>query len=335
MVRVRRGVRSERDQEDFAAGTPVAIGLDLGSTNLKGGLVGPGGTQAHLESRETGAGLGYEGVLEEILRFVGDLQELVAERALSLVGIGIGAPGPLNHRTGVIEFAPNLGWRQVPLGKDLAKRSGVARVRLENDANAAAFAEAWVGEGTGARCLLGVTLGTGIGGGVVVDGRLFVGAGGAAAEIGHIVVRPGGRLCRCGNRGCVEAYFSGWALAERCRELAGEHPGHSLSLDDLGPEAVFEAWQRGDPLAARVVEAGLRAFALALAGSINLLNPDRVAFFGGLARSYGLFRDALLAQVEAHTLHAAFRAVRFGASKLAWAGVLGAGGLVLSGSPDL
>jgi glucokinase len=208
-------------------------------------------------------------------------------------------------------------------------------VRLENDANAATFAEAWVGEGSAARCLLGVTLGTGVGAGLVVGGRLFTGATGIAAELGHMVVRPKGRRCRCGGRGCAEAYFSAWALVERCRERAAAHPDHSLALDDLTAEAVIEAWLRGDPLAGPVVELGLRCMGLALAGCLNLVNPDRVTFFGGLSRSWDLFGAVLLDHVRSFTLPAAYAAASFAVSRLEWAGVLGAGGLVLSQAADL
>jgi glucokinase len=316
-------------------GSPVAIALDLGGTNLKGGLVGPGGTHVGLASRTTRPELGYDGVLTQIAAFVDELREEAAEGGLSVVGIGVGAPGPLNRREGVIEFAPNLGWSQAPLGADLARLTGIERVRLENDANAAAFAEAWIGEGSAARCLLGVTLGTGVGAGLVIGGRLFTGATGLAAELGHVVVRPHGRPCRCGGRGCVEAYFSAWALVERCREHAGDHPGHAMDLDGLTPEGVFEGWLRGDSLAGPIMELGLRSLALALAGCLNLLNPDRVTFFGGLSRSWDAFGPALVGHVRESALASAFSAARFSASRLEWAGVLGAGGLVLSQTPDL
>jgi glucokinase len=297
--------------------------------------VGPGGTHVGLASRDTRPELGYESVLGEIVRFVGELQREAEERELSVVGIGVGAPGPLNRQTGIVVFAPNLRWSQAPLGPDLARLTGIPRVRLENDANAAAFAEAWLGEGSGARCLLGITLGTGVGAGLVVGGRLFTGAAGIATELGHVVVRPGGRPCRCGGKGCVEAYFSAWALVERCREHAPEHPGHSLALDRLAPEDVFEGWRRGDPLAGPVVESGLRCFGLALGGCVTLLNPDRVTFFGGLCRGWTSFGPALVEIVRSHSLPAAFTAARFEKSRLEWAGVLGAGGLVLSQTPDL
>lgn len=321
--------------EGLLSGSPVAIALDLGGTRLKGGVVGPGGAHAGLQSRETRREVGYQGVLNDIVAFVSDLRRHVDEHGLVLVGVGIGAPGPLDRRTGVIEQAPNLGWERAPLATDVARRTGVGRVRLENDANAATFAEAWVGEASGARCLLGVTLGTGIGGGVVIGGRLFPGASGVAGELGHTVVVADGRPCTCGKRGCAETYFSGRAFVERVRELAPEHPGHEIALDDVSPESIFRHWRRGEPLASRVVESGLRALALALAGAVNLLNPDRVVLFGGLTGSWELFGPDLVSLVERYALPAAFEATRFSASRLAWAGVLGAGGLVLSGSPDL
>ncbi len=316
-------------------GSPVAVALDLGGTNLKGGLVGPGGTLVGLGARETRADKGYESVLGSLAGLVADLRAEAQQRELTVVGLGVGTPGPLNRAAGIVEFAPNLGWWQAPLAGDLARLTGVRGVRLENDANAAAFAEAWIGEGSGARCLLGVTLGTGVGAGLVIGGRLFTGATGIATELGHVIVRPEGRACRCGRKGCVEAYFSAWALVERCREHAADHPDHSLDLARLTPEDVFDASLRGDPLAGPVLDFGLRSLALALAGCLNLLNPDRVVFFGGLSARWESFGPALIEHVRTRSLPAAFAATSFSASRLEWAGVLGVGGLVLSQRPDL
>jgi glucokinase len=327
-----------RDVADAArgleTGSDVAIALDLGGTHMKGGLVGPHGAHDFLERRDTPVETGYAGVLDEIVAFVADLRRRAAENDLGVVGIGIGAPGPLNRQTGVVEFAPNLGWREVPLARDLSRASGISREQLENDANAATFAESWAGESRGASCLLGVTLGTGIGGGLVIGGRLFAGVKGAAGELGHTVVDPGGRPCGCGKRGCVEAYFSARALIERPRELASEHPDHALELDGLTPGSMFEAWRGGDPLAGRVVEEGLNRLGLALAGAINLLNPDRVVFFGGLTGSWDLFGETLRERIRSYAVPEVFEAVSFGRSRLAWAGVLGAGGLLLDSALD-
>ncbi|MFN2432284.1 MAG: ROK family protein [Gemmatimonadota bacterium] len=316
-------------------GTPVAIALDLGGTHLKGGLVGPGGAHAHLQARDTRAAEGYASVLEGLVALAAELRALAEGEGLSVAGIGIGAPGPLDRARGVVEFAPNLGWHEVPLRDDMARCTGIERVRLENDANAATFAEAWVGQSSGARCLLGLTLGTGIGGGLVIGGRLFAGAHGLAGELGHVVVDPRGRACRCGGRGCLEAHFSGWALVEGYRERTRAGRPGAVHLDDLSPEDVFEAWSRGDPDAAAVVDEGLDAFGRALAGAVNLLNPDRIVLFGGLAGSWDLFGPPLLERVRRLALQPSFEAVRFHASRLAWAGVLGAGGLLLSESADL
>lgn len=325
--------------EDLGArlqrGTPVAIALDLGGTDTKGGLVGPGGAAAHLQRRPTRVEGGYGRVLDDLAAFVAELTSQAAEAGLPVVGIGIGAPGPLDRASGVIQFAPNLGWTDVPLAVDLAARTRVARVRLENDANAAAFAEAWVGGGAGARCMLGVTLGTGVGAGVVIGGRLFSGATGLASELGHVVVRPEGRPCRCGRRGCVEAHFSGWALVQAYREHAGARDPGAVRARDLSAEDVLEAWARGDPHARHVLEDGLGVFALGLAAAVNLLNPDRVVFLGGLAESWPLFGPALVARLQPLLLAATAEAVRFTPSRLRWAGVLGAGGLLLDTSPEL
>lgn len=322
-----------RGSAELPPGSPVAVALDLGGTNLRAALVGPGGVHGPVRSWDTPVELGYEGVLGEVVRLVEELGREAGGRSLTVVGIGIGAPGPLDREAGVVEFAPNLGWRNAPLAADLVRATGIAQVRLENDANAATFAEAWVGESSGARCLVGVTLGTGIGGGLVIGGRLFAGARGMAMEPGHTVVVPEGRLCRCGKRGCAEAYFSAWGLVQGYREAAGA--GAAALEEPLTPEAILAAWSLGEPAAAAAVETGLRAFALVLAGAVNLLNPDRIAFFGGLTGSWDLFGPPLVARVGEYALPANFASARFGPSRLAWPGVLGAGGLLLNRAANL
>ena len=154
----------------------------------------------------------------------------------------------------------------------------------------------------------------------------------AAAMVALLLgmIRAGVRV-----RGAPAAYFSAWALVERCVEHAPDHPDHGLELGGLTPEDVFEGWLRHDPLAAPVVQSGLRCLGLALGGCLNLLNPDWVSFFGGLSRSWSRFGPALVESVASHSLPAAFAAARFEASRLEWAGVLGAGGLVLSRTPDI
>lgn len=221
---------------------------------------------------------------------IGAACRAVAEEVgVAIERVGIGAPGPIEFSEGVIELAPNLGWERVPLRAMFAEELGCS-VWLDNDANAAALGEAWVGAGRGAKVMLMVTLGTGIGGGVVADGRLFHGAAGGALEIGHQVIEPGGRECTCGRQGCVEAYFSGHALVEQAATAGG---GEEVSLAN-----VFRAYVEGDPSVTPWMDRAIDALARGVAHAVMLFDPDQVTFTGGLAGSWDAFGARLRAGIE-------------------------------------
>ncbi len=274
------------------------VGIDLGGTNLRAGLVDASGRILEREARPTRAERGPAAVIDEIAA----LAASVARGGRAAEGIGVGSPGPLDAETGVVFDAPNLaGWRNVPLKRELEARTGLP-VRVENDANAAAFGEAWLGAGRGARILVCVTLGTGIGGGIVADGAIVRGTSGVAGEIGHVTIDPGGPLCGCGNRGCVEAFASATAVVRAARERirAGER---SALPDDPGLDAaaIAAAARSGDPLAVSVL--GGAGTHLGLAASIiaHLLNPDRIVFSGGLAGAGPCLFGPLIAELERRT----------------------------------
>jgi len=192
----------------------LLVGIDLGGTAIKAGAIGSEGQI--LARRE---------IPTELARGATDLLERMARLALELGvegRLGIGAPGLVDRAAGCISQSPNLGVIQgVPLAAELARRLGLppAHVHLENDANAAALGEHWLGQGRSERDLLLVTLGTGVGGGLILAGELHDGPGGMAGEIGHVVVEPGGPLCGCGSRGCLETLASASAATRRAKEL--------------------------------------------------------------------------------------------------------------------
>ena len=199
-----------------------------------------------------------------------------------LRGVGVGAAGLTDRRSGTVLLASNLGWRDVPLRDLLSAALGGARVDVDKDTNVAALAEARLGAGRTLRHFLYVTVGTGIGGGEVLDGRLYRGATGGAGDIGHVVVDPAGPRCGCGASGCVEVYASGAGIVDRARE-------RGLAAEDT--EAVFRAAEQGDPAAADVVEAAADALGLALATYVNLNNPEAIIVGGGVAAAAPGYRE--------------------------------------------
>mgnify|MGYP002680274408 CR=1 FL=1 len=185
------------------------IGIDLGGTNIKGALVSETGEIAREVSRPTRVELGAEAVCDGIAAVITELSSGVDRTSLG--GVGLGCPGTVDDETGRVLYANNLGWKNFDLRAAVKSRTDFD-LRIGNDANVAALAEALVGCARGAQSAVIVTLGTGVGGGVVLDGKMLTGYTGAASELGHMVIRAGGEECTCGRRGCFEAYASATAL---------------------------------------------------------------------------------------------------------------------------
>src|SRR6476660_251982 len=235
------------------------IGVDLGGTNIVVGAMSADGTQHYaMRSIPTSAESGAEAVADRIVGLIEDvIKETMAETGASrdeFLGVGIGAPGPLDREKGIVIVAPNLGWRNFPLRDRIAEKLDLPAT-LDNDANCATVGEWWQGAAQGGRNVIGMTIGTGIGGGLILDGKLFHGASDVAGEIGHTTIDMHGRRCKCGNYGCLEAYASGPNIAERAREqLSGDGESVLLrmaggNLDLITAHTVYEAAHAGDRIA--------------------------------------------------------------------------------------
>ncbi|HUO51677.1 MAG TPA: ROK family protein, partial [Gemmatimonadaceae bacterium] len=198
------------------------IGVDLGGTNIVAGAMPEDGSrEIAVRSEPTHAQRGAEGVVDRIVALIAQtMSDVIAKeraQATDFLGIGVGAPGPLDRDRGIVVIAPNLGWVNFPLRDAISDRIRLP-VTLDNDANCATVGEWWRGAARGARNAVGITIGTGIGGGVILDGKLYHGSSDVAGEIGHTTIDSTGRYCKCGNYGCLEAYASGTAIAARARE---------------------------------------------------------------------------------------------------------------------
>jgi len=265
---------------------PLAIGVDIGGTKVAGGVVDDQGRVLDTARRATpGNDVGQtQAVIVEVV------SELAGRHPVSAVGIG--AAGWIANDRATVLFSPHLAWRDEPLRDALAGAIGVP-VLVENDANAAAWAEYRFGAARGARVAVMVTLGTGIGGGLVLDGALYRGAYGVGCEYGHMSVVPDGRWCACGNRGCWEMYASGTALARDARELAAVSPvgAHRLmelaggEPDRLTGQLVTQAAREGDPAAGEIYTAMGRWLGRGLADLAAVLDPTVFVIGGGVSEA--------------------------------------------------
>ena len=240
----------------------------------------------------------------------------------------MGVPSQIEYSTGTVETSVNIPLAGVPLREELGRRFGV-QVFVDNDANCAALAEAHI---LGEDNLVMLTLGTGVGGGVVTGGMTFRGAHGLGAELGHVTLNPDGPPCpgSCPNRGCIEAYCSGQALERDATELATDKPDSRMARaigDDgkvSGPELVAAA-EEGDPDALLIFENFARMLGVAIAGYVNVFEPDRLTIGGGLSRASHLFLDRAVREAAARALPALWSRTRIAlAEGGAHAGVIGA-----------
>ena len=291
-----------------------AIGLDLGGTDLKAGLVSGRGEATHFLRLPARAGEHADAPLEVIAQAVAELRRAAAG---PLAGIGLGCPGVIDPARGaLVGRTPHLPhWDALPLRALLTERLGENLV-VENDANLAALAEHRVGAARGARVSLTITVGTGIGCGVIIEGRVLRGAQGGAGELGHLPM-DGRFPCRCGVPGCVEPECSGSGLVARAAEVGLEAPDAA---------AVFAAAGAGDPRARRLIERMTDRLGALIAVAVQLLDPEVVVIGGGVSNA----GEALLAPLRAAVARYALGSLRdrvriVGAALGERAGVVGAG----------
>ncbi len=283
----------------------VTLGIDLGGTNVRCGVIDESGTILAEQRQPTHAGASWQEMVAAIVKLVHGLAgEFPAARA-----VGVGAAG-LVTREGEIRYAPNIpGFRNAPI-RDALTAELDRPVVVDNDANAAAHGELLHGAARGANYALVITLGTGIGGGIIARGRVIRGAHGFAAEVGHFQIDPHGPTCACGERGHWEAFASGSALGRMGRERAvtGRFPA---AVERAGGDAdavtgvhVGDAAQAGDPDALAVIREYAGLVAVGLAGLANVLDPDRIVISGGLVElGETLFvpvREAFASDIEGY-----------------------------------
>jgi glucokinase len=261
----------------------LAIGVDIGGTKVAAGVVDDEGRVLDRERRDTpGHDVGEtESTIVEVVKALCVRHDVVA--------VGIGAAGWIATDNATVVFSPHLAWRNEPLRDSLTGRIPVPLI-VENDANAAGWAEYRFGAAQGEKVIVCVTLGTGIGGGLVVNGSVYRGAYGIACEYGHMTLVPDGRRCACGNQGCWEMYASGRALARDARELADESPMAAArmvelagSIDGLTGPVVTAAAEAGDPAALSICTTMGRWLGRGLANLAAVIDPSIFVIGGGVS----------------------------------------------------
>jgi len=290
------------------------IGIDMGGTQLRVAVAGANGSVRSAVRVDTQAAAGPDHVIDRMVETVRRAMDEAKVTRQDMAAMAIGMPGPLNPATGVVISPVNLpGWKNVPLAKILRERTGL-RTFLGHDANLAAFAEWRRGAGRGTRHMAYVTVSTGIGAGLIIHGQLYNGTGGIAGELGHTIIQWGGPLCRCGQRGCLEALASGTALARTAREaLTGRARTSLRSLRGPGrPTArdVDDAAKRGDRLARRLLEQAGSALGVGLGNLVNLLNPELIVLGGSVMKAGPLIRVPMRASLEESSWKASRRGLR-------------------------
>jgi glucokinase len=279
-----------------------AVGVDLGGTNLRIAAVDEQGRLIEKVALGTKTGLGREHALNEMCEAIRHLSDKYKSSG-ELMGVGIGVPGIIDLETGMIRKCPNLpGWPGYPVQDEIEKRLG-APVILENDANAAAFGEKWLGAGRQVSDMAMLTLGTGVGGGLVLRGQIWHGMTGMAGEFGHMTVDPEGQLCGCGNRGCLEQYASATAIVRMARELIaeGEAPGlakAARSDQEFSAKEIYNLAMRGDEPARRIFRRVGRALGISLATMVNGLNLQMYVIGGGVGSAWDAFSPAIFEELR-------------------------------------
>jgi glucokinase len=270
---------------------PYSIGVDLGGTNLRVAAIDCDGNILRRESVTACFDSGPQRVMTGIVEIIERVRSRMAGHELR--GVGIGVPGFIDMNAGVIVGSANLpGFQGFPVRDEIQQRLGTP-ILLENDANAAALGEMWMGAGKNVKDLILLTLGTGIGGGIVIDGKVLHGAYGMAGEFGHMTVIPEGNPCGCGNRGCLEKHASASAIAAMASMM---HFGHEVTS-----EQVYEMAVEGNERAKMVFESMGRALGIAIANLIHIFNFPLYLISGGPLPAWKFFAPAMLAEVNSRS----------------------------------
>lgn len=285
------------------------IGIDLGGTNIVSSVVDDKYNIVASSKTPTNAIRSAEEIFDDIAKVTKEAVEKAGIEMSDIDSIGLGTPGTVNG-DGIIEFANNLGFNNVPAKDMLVERLGVEKVFIENDANCAALGEAYAGVGNGAKDFVAVTLGTGVGSGVIVDGKIVNGVNFAGGECGHMVIMVDGEECTCGRRGCWEAYASATALIRQTKKAMEENPDsvmHQLAKEEgkVSGKTAFDAMRKGDIAGIKVVDKYIKYVSCGLINLVNALQPEIICIGGGICNEGETLMKPLrrYVQAERYSIH--------------------------------
>ncbi len=309
-----------------------AVGVDLGGTTIKVGLVDEKGKIIKKVSYDSNSSKGPEAVTKQIKR---GIEEVVKGNREKILGIGIGAPGAVKLKKGTVENPPNFyGWGKVHLGSILKKEFD-CDVFVENDANAAAIGELIYGAGKYYKNFIMITLGTGVGGGIIIDKKIYRGDTGLAGELGHITIDSAGAKCNCGSIGCIEAYIGKDYLIERTKIKLQERNDSILfeltngDLNLLTPKLIQSAAEQGDEFSNSVVVDTGTKLGYALASAVHVLDISTIIIGGGIAGFGKLLFDAVESSIKERVMKSFRDRITVKPAKLKnEAGIKGASALV-------
>ena len=313
-----------------------AIGIDLGGTNMKAGLVDRDGKIHHRLSIRTDNNADPQTISNQIFYLIDEIINVGAglkPAPTNIIGVGLGSPVLVDKKGETILFSPNLPlWRNIPIKRMVSERFSVPCV-LENDANAAAWGEKWVGAGREADSLVMLTIGTGIGGGIVINKKLWRGVNNVAAEIGHMVIQMDGPKCSCGNYGCIEAYASATAMVRRFKEsLKSGMPSSLKDAGEITAKMINDAaLQQGDRASLDIIKETGQYLGIAIVNIMHILNPEVIVLTGGMIGSGDLLMNPIKQVIEEKAFEASAKETKIVFSQLGNdAGIIGAAGCLLN-----
>jgi glucokinase len=263
------------------------LGIDLGGTNISAGIVNEKGELIAKTSTPTMNGRADADILDDMAMVC---ERLIEEQKLEkkdIKSVGIGMPGTVDRKRGVLKYANNINFKKLNVVKEMKSRLDLP-VYIENDANCAAIGETHCGASSGYRNVIYITIGTGVGAGIIVDGKIYQGSFGGGGEAGHMVIVANGEMCTCGRKGCWEAYASASALAREGRMAAAKYPNCKIyELSDgniklVTAKMVFDAADRGDEIANKIIDDFIEYVAIGIVNLINIFQPEAVVLGGGL-----------------------------------------------------
>ena len=279
------------------------IGLDVGGTTFKAGVVTQDGRIVHKDAMPTGIERPYQEIIADMAALCKKVAADAGIEMSEIQSIGVGVPGLFDNKTGMIPFCTNLGWHDIPFVAEMKKHLDTP-VFGDNDATVAGLAESVAGVSAGIRDCVFLTLGTGVGGGIIIDGKLYSGAHGCGSEIGHMMIKMGGELCTCGNYGCFERYASATAIIREARKAVAEHPESSMLAacggdpEKLNAKIVIDAAKAGDAAAKTVFDGYVHALAVGIINIINMIDPEVIVLGGGVSAAGEFLLDAVREAVK-------------------------------------